>query len=96
MNIFFIIRTGWNINLRQVFKNNTFIQTIFPLFSVNIISINTSLDLSNLDLFFYIITRKIFYHYTQIPRNLIKVPLFSQVKNFISSLYPIFYPVRKP
>lgn len=60
MNIFFIIRTGWNINLRQVFKNNTFIQTIFPLFSVNIISINTSLDLSNLDLFFYIITRKIF------------------------------------
>lgn len=60
MNIFFIIRTGWNINLKQVFKNNTFIQTIFPLFSVNIISINTSLDLSNLDLFFYIITRKIF------------------------------------
>lgn len=60
MNIFFIIRTGWNINLKQVFKNNTFIQIIFPLFSVNIISINTSLDLSNLDLFFYIITRKIF------------------------------------
>lgn len=60
MNIFFIIRTGWNINLKQVFKNNTFIQTIFSLFSVNIISINTSLDLSNLDLFFYIITRKIF------------------------------------
>lgn len=60
MNIFFIIRTGWNINLKQVFKNNTFIQTIFPLFSVNIISINTSLDLSNLNLFFYIITRKIF------------------------------------
>lgn len=60
MNIFFIIRTGWNINLKQIFKNNTFIQTIFPLFSVNIISINTSLDLSNLDLFFYIITRKIF------------------------------------
>lgn len=60
MNIFFIIRTGWNINLKQVFKNNTFIQIIFPLFSVNIISINTSLDLSNLNLFFYIITRKIF------------------------------------